>query len=114
MSLEKTIADVESITAQYRKENPSGGDLVDMMRRLSANLAYLQGERAKYHEQWQAVVFRLTENGKAVNRAENEAHVTVKELYLLRRIMQGGYSELDVMRSQLSWLKKEMDNLNSG
>ena len=111
MSLEKTISDVEKITSEYRSVNPTGNDLVDMMRRLSANLAYLQSERARYHEQWQSVVFRLTENGKAVNRAENEAHVTVKELYLLRRIMQGGYAELDVMRSQLSWLKKEMDNV---
>ena len=109
--MKATLDDIDAIIREYRKGNPAPGDLVDMMRRLSADLAYLQTERSRAHEAWQATVFNLTKNGEAVNRAENQAHVAHPEMYLLRRVMEGGYKVLEAMRSQLSWIKKEMETI---
>jgi hypothetical protein len=46
-------------------------------------------------------------SGLSVARAENEAHVKVPEMYLLRRVMDAGYEVIGAIRTNISYLKSE-------
>ena len=85
----------------------SGEQLNEILKQLSATLYYLEGERAKYHEQFQDKINTLVFEGSTVARAENQAHKDIPELYMLRRIMDAGYEVIGAIRSNLSWLKSE-------
>ena len=101
------------IDTYYGVQDPTGTMLVEWLKDMTSLLYYLETERAKIHEQWQKVVFRLVSNGKTVSRAENEAHTIHPEMYKLRRVMDAGYRVVDAMRSQLSFIKAEMNNINA-
>ncbi len=95
----------------YREADTMDGETMNKaLQQISATLFYLEKERAKYHEQWQSIVYKLVKNEQvAVNRAENEANVLVPEMYLLRRTMDAAYSCCDAIRTNISWLKMEIN-----
>jgi hypothetical protein len=87
-----------------------GNTLSECAQQIASTLFFLEIERAKYHDLWQKVVYKLVLEGTPVNRAENQAHVLHPEMYQLRRIMDAAYENLNAIRSQLSWIKAGLSN----
>lgn len=109
--LEKALDHISAQIKLYRESDIMDGEqLNNCLQQVSATLFYLEGERAKVHDQWQSCVQKFVLNGKPVNRAENEAHVLYPEMYLLRRIMDSAYVVCDAMRTNISYLKSEKQN----
>jgi len=94
------------------RETPQndGETLVSILQQISATLYYLEGERAKYHDQFQTTIHKLILAGESVARAENKANVVVPEMYLLRRSMDSAYKICDAIRTQVSWIKSGIVN----
>lgn len=87
-----------------------GEQLNTILQQVSATLFFLETERAKYHEQWQNIVSKFVLSGKTVSRSENEAHVAIPEMYMLRRVMDSAYTVCDAIRTNISYLKSEKHN----
>lgn len=85
-----------------------------MLKDITSALYYLETVRADIHNSWQIEVKQLIEDGTAVNRAENEAHVKYPELYLLRHLMSSAYEVVWSMRTNISFAGKEMATQNIG
>lgn len=109
--LVKALDHITTEIKKYRELKELNGDILCViLQQITGTLFYLEKERAKYHNDWQAEVHRLVLSGQSVSRAENEAHVKVPEMYQLRRIMDSAYTTVDSIRSNLSWLKNERNN----
>lgn len=100
------IEDYNSTTGHH----PEG--LLDMARTLAANLFFLEKHRAEVHKKYEGFKHTLINGGSPIGKAENKANFTHPEMYMLRRIMEAGYKNLDIMRSEISWLRAEMNNTN--
>jgi len=88
-----------------------GNELNVILQQITGTLFYLEKERAKYHDLFQVLMHRLiNENQLAVNRAENQAHIEIPEMYMLRRVMDSGYEVVNAIRSNISWLKNEKEH----
>ncbi len=115
-NMKETIEKITQIIVDYNStsnHNPVG--LLDMARNLSTQLFFLEKHRGEFHKKFEGEIHRLVnrpDNSLAVNKAVNEANVKFPELYLLRRTMESSYKVLEVMRSELSYLKAEMNNTN--
>ena len=108
---DKALEHLSNCIMEYRKmEVLEGNRLNTLLQQITGTLFYLEKQRAAYHNQWQQLVHKLVSEGNAVNRAENEAHVQVPEMYLCRKVMDAGYTVSEAIRSNLSWLKTEMNN----
>lgn len=106
--LQKALDHVIANVKQYRNTDTMDGEaLVGILQQLTATLFYLEGERAKYHNNFQRIINSLVLEGKSVARAENEAHVQIPEMYMLRQVMSSSYEVVGALRSQISWLKSE-------
>ncbi len=91
----------------------NGPGLNDLLKDISSRLYYLETIRSVYHDMWQTRVKFLIDEGSTVSRAENFAHVDYPQLYELRHIMTGAYGVVGAIRSNLSYLKKEMETINT-
>ena len=104
------------ITVIIEDYNTSDGHhqqgLLDMARALAANLFFLEKHRADVHKKFEGFKHTLITGGSTIGKADNSANFTHPELYMLRRIMEAGYKNLDIMRSEISWLRAEMNNTN--
>lgn len=110
---EKALAHVTEQTKIYRETQITNGEqLNECLQQIAATMPYLETIRADYHKEWQGIVFKEVLSGLSVARAENEAHVKVPEMYLLRRVMDAAYEVLNALRSNISWVKQE--RVNSG
>lgn len=110
-ALEKALNHISEQVKIYRELDPiDGNGMIECLQQISATLYYLEGERSKYHEQWQTMVQKQVLSGDTVSRAENFAHVHVPELYKLRHIMSSAYIVCEAIRSQLSWIKQGLNN----
>lgn len=88
-----------------------GNTLTECLKQITSALFFLEIERSKAHEKWQGIVHTLViKQGMTVSRAENEAHVLVPEMYKLRRIMDSGYTTVDAIRTNISWIKAGLNN----
>ena len=87
--------------------------LNNALKRLTANLFYLEEERAKCHQEFQKIIYDLTSKKMTVARAENVAHVQVPEMYMLRRVMNAAYRVADSIRTNISYMKSELSNTNT-
>jgi hypothetical protein len=106
--LQKALDHLIVNVKQYRNTNTMDGEaLVGILQQLTATLFYLEGERAKYHDEFQKIINTLVIEGKSVARSENEAHVQIPEMYMLRHIMSSAYEVVGAIRTQISWLKSE-------
>lgn len=109
---EKSIEDMYSIVNRYKTmKTLNGHEINEMLKDLSAYLFYLGTVRVQVHNLWQTKVKTLVDSGSSVSRAENEAHVEYPEMYKLRTYMRYASGVSDAMRSNLSYLKQEMQNL---
>ena len=109
--MDKTLSNIRTIVDTYNAMDVlDGHELNYLIKDLTANLFYLEEIRSKYHDQYEGIIHKLVSEGKTVSRAKNEANVKVKEMYLIRRVMDAGYRISDAMRTNISYLKTEKHN----
>ena len=78
----------------------------EALRKLTSNLFYLEEHRINAYNDWLTEYYEMP---KGTSNAAKEKHCdsTIKELYMIRRIMTGGYRVCDALRSTISTNKKE-------
>lgn len=87
-------------------EKPTPERVLKGRQKLTGLLVYLENQRAYYHDEYEKIIFNRKE-GVSVNAAQNEAHVKVPQLYLLRRVMEAAYEMSQAMASYVSYMKLE-------
>jgi len=108
----KEIEELNEYVNQYYKcDRTNGEELLLLQQKISGLLYYLETVRSQQHDAFESKVFELVQEGKSVARAVNEAHVTYPLMYKLRRIMDAGYRIVDAIRTNISYLKSEMNNI---
>lgn len=103
----------EDMNAYKSMSTDNGPGLNELLKDISSRLYYLETIRCRYHDLWQTRVKQLINNDSSVSRAENFAHVDYPQMYELRHIMTGAYGVVGAIRSNLSYLKKEMETINT-
>ena len=100
---------------QYRETPESDGQtLLQIAQQMSSILYFISEEKTRKHKAFQQTLYDLITHEKMnVNRAENYANVLHPELYQLRYILRAGYEILNIIRSQVSYLKQELINTNT-
>jgi len=100
------------INSHHKGEYSDINTLLEASRQLSTALYYLANERADYHKKYQQIVYDETREGLAVNKAENQAHVDVPEMYLLRQIMPAANTIIIEMGREVKQLQHEQNQNN--
>jgi hypothetical protein len=107
----KELEKLNDYVNQYYKCNRQDGEtLMMLLQKITALLYYLETVRSEIHDAYESKVFELVKDGATVARAVNEANVTYPQMYQLRRIMDGGYRVVDAIRTNISYLKSEMQS----
>ena len=108
------IIKMNKIVNEYHSLNSiDGNTLNEMLRQITSCLYYLETVRSEAHNHFQCMIANLTEEGSSVAKANNLAHVAFPLMYKLRRIMTSGYEVVGAIRTNISYLKSEMNqNLN--
>ena len=112
----KTIENITNIILEYNEieiDKINGFYLNEMLKNLTTNLFYLETIRSKHHLNFEKIIHTEVSKGKSVARATNKANVEVPELYHLRRIQNSGYRVADAIRTNISFLKSELNNIKS-
>jgi len=86
--------------------------LLEANKHITTIVYYLGKERSNYHKKWQEEVFNSVREGNSVSRAENEAHVSYPELYLLRQIVNAAEGVSMQMAREIKQLTKEYEQHN--
>lgn len=109
-NLETALNHISDQVKRYRTLDPMDGNgMVECLRQIASTLYYLEGERATYHDKWQTIVHQGILKGDSVSGSENKAHLEVPEMYKLRKLMTSAYSVCEAIRTQVSYLKHEMN-----
>ena len=109
--LEKALEHIIENVRKYRSTSVDDGEaLVGILQQLTATLFYLEKERACYHTKFQETINLFIWEGNSVSRSENQAHIQVPEMYMLRHVMSSAYEVVGALRTQISWLKTEKNN----
>jgi len=109
--LEQALEHITNQIKLYRKTGVNDGEaLVSILQQITTTLFYLEKERADYHSKFQDEINLLILDGNSVARSENQAHIKVPEMYLLRHIMSSAYEVVGALRTQISWLKSEKNS----
>ena len=112
MKHDKVIQDLDKCISAYHSMKDLNGHLLsELLQKISSKLYYLEGVRSHYHNAFNIRVKELIEAGNSVARAENISHVEYPELYMLRHKMRASYNVTHAITMNISYLKKEMDNL---
>ena len=114
--MNETIENITNIILQYNEieiDKTNGFYLNEMLKDLTTNLFYLETIRSKHHLHFEKIIHTEVSKGKSVARATNKANVEVPELYHLRRISNSGYRIADSIRTNISFLKSELNNIKS-
>jgi hypothetical protein len=100
------------VNQYYNCDRTNGEELLYLQQKISGLLYYLETVRSQQHDAFESKVFELVQEGQSVARAVNEAHVTYPLMYQLRRVMDAAYRIIDAIRTNISYLKSEMNNIN--
>ena len=112
----KTIEEITNIILEYNEieiDKTNGFYLNEMLKDLTTNLFYLETIRSQHHLHFEKIIHTEVSKGKSVARATNKANVEVPELYHLRRIQNSAYRIADCIRTNISFLKSELNNIKS-
>ena len=107
------IEKMNGIINDYHKmEKLDGTELNLYLKDLTSALYYLESVRSDVHNKWQTRVKEQVDFGDSVARSENKAHVLYPEMYQLRHVMSSGYKVTDAIRTNISYLKQELNTIN--
>lgn len=112
----KQITDLTKYVNAYYSEKgvlQNGERLSMLLQKITGLLFYLETVRCEIHNLYENEVFGLVKSGQSVARAINEANVKYPTMYQLRRIMESGSRIVDAIRTNISYLKSEKQNVNS-
>ena len=98
------------VNEYYNCNRQDGEKLLMPLQKITALLYYLETVRGEVHDAYEGKVFELVKDGQSVARAINEANVTYPQMYQLRRLIDGAYRVVDAIRTNISYLKSEMNN----
>ena len=98
------------VNEYYNCNRQDGEVLLMLLQKITSLLYYLETVRGEVHDAYEGKVFELVKDGQSVARAINEANVTYPQMYQLRRLMDGAYRVVDAIRTNISYLKSEMNN----
>jgi len=112
--MKETLDEVSYIIEEYKSiEGLDGNTLNTMLREITSRLFYLEKHRASYKNKYERAVYNEVKNGSTVSRAVNKAEVDYPELYELRRFMEAAYRVSDAIRTNISFIKSEMNHLKT-
>lgn len=107
----KELEDLNNYVNEYYTCNLTDGEQLNrLLQKITGLLYYLETVRSECHDAFETHVFNEVKKKKTVARAVNEAHVTYPQMYQLRRVMESAYKVVDAIRSNLSYLRAEMNN----
>ena len=99
------------VNRYYNCDRTNGAELLYLQQKITGLLYYLESVRSEIHDAFESKVFELVQEGNSVARAVNEAHVSYPQMYQLRRVMDAGYRIVDAIRTNISYLKSEMNTV---
>jgi hypothetical protein len=104
----EVIENLNKCVKQYHQMKVMDGHTLNtLLQKISGYLYYLETVRASTHNQYEAFISQKISEGNSVARAVNLANVEYPEMYMLRRLMEGGYTVVKAITSNLSYLKFE-------
>lgn len=96
---------------EYYKSDLDGVKLNELGKNISSLLYYLESVRSDVHNEYQIEVHKLMENNSmSAAAASNKTHVKYPALYKLRHLMKASYEVVGMIRTNISFLKQEMNN----
>jgi len=97
---------------QYYNSNlKDGNELNVLLQKITGLLYYLESIRSEIHDLYESKVHELVKDKYTVARALNEANVLYPQMYQLRRVLDSGYKITDAIRTNISFIKSEMNNI---
>lgn len=114
MKLDEVLTECTNTVDAWRQTEFDNIDQTSsLMKDMALVLYELARHKDKYKKLWNAkCYFLINEEGRTGTAAEKVANEEVPELDTLRLIMKVGKDCLDVMRSQISYLKTDQLNTN--
>ena len=110
--MNEVLNKIATIIEQYNNTDIlNGRQLNKQLKELTSSLYYIETIRSKAHQDYEAAIHTKVKEGFSVARATNEANVEVPEMYKLRRLLESGYRVCDAMRTNISFLKSEIHNV---
>ena len=111
--MNEVLNKIAEIIEQYNNTSINDGvKLNEQLKNLTSYLYYIEGIKCKYHQDFEEIVYNKVNNEKlSVARATNEANIAVPEVYKLRKLTSAGYRVCDAIRSNISFLKLEYNNV---
>ena len=111
--MNEVLNKIADIIEDYNNTNISDGvKLNEQLKNLTSYLYYIEGIKSKYHQDYEAIIYDKVNNQKlSVARAVNIANVEVPEMYQLRKLTFAAYKCCDSIRSNISFLKLEYNNV---
>ena len=104
--MNKHLENITTIIDTYHSITIKSGEaLSELLKNLTCELFYLEKYRSEYHEKYNNILYSRT---GSVAAAQVQAEKEVPELYMLRRIMNAAYRCVDALRSNISYIKKEL------
>lgn len=92
------------------KDVKDGNELNYLLQQISCLLFYLETVRAFTHEQYQARMDELVSSGESVARSTVICDKEIPAMYQLRHIMDSGYTVCDAIRTNISYMKHEIEH----
>lgn len=111
--MNEVLNKITEIIEDYNNTTISDGvKLNEQLKNLTSYLYYIEGIKSKYHQDYEEIVYNKVNNEKlSVARAVNIANVEVPEVYKLRKLTSAGYRVCDAIRSNISFLKLDYNNV---
>lgn len=110
----EALAQLSEWIKTYRRIEISpenGMRLNECLQQIVSIIAYLENELSDFHKEYHEKVQGGIKNELSVARAEHEANLSVPQLHKLRHVLKGAYEVAGAIRTNISFLKSEMNNL---
>jgi hypothetical protein len=110
--MNSSLERIKEIIKEYKNTDVFDGvKLNEQIKELTSRLYYIETLRTKAHQDYERVIYEKVKEGFSVARATNEANNVVPKMYEYRRLLESGYRVVDAMRTNISFLKSEMYNI---
>lgn len=107
------IIKMDDYINQYNKSKQEIHGLNVLLQKASCTICYLESVRSFVHNEFQVLKDKYIDEGMSVARAENKAHIELPLMYKLRRKIGSWYECIGAMRTNISTLRSELNNLNT-
>lgn len=109
--MDEVINKLDGLINRYHTmERLNGEDLNTLLQLITSSLYFLETMRSEMHNRWNIEVKRLVDQGESVSKSENQAYVKYPDMYRSRRLVTSGYKVVEAIRSNISFIKQEMNN----